>query len=101
MPGFMYGQGARNPDSSTGKVPVPHQNGQGARTPKSGKVPLLPNEQGARTPKGKALQAGALLFYFIPTKANDPFGTLTHFNTRYICNLTIPSQKKWSQFLVS
>ena len=64
----MYGQGARNPDSSTGKVPVPHQNGQGALTPKSGKVPVLLDEQGARAPKGKALQSGCLAVFYLSSE---------------------------------
>ena len=97
----MYGQGARNPDSSTGKVPVPHQNGQGALTPKSGKVLLLPNGQDARAPKGKALQSGCLaVFYLSAEMQTTAPGILTLFKTQYIRHLPLRPQKKWSQLLV-
>jgi hypothetical protein len=47
---LLYGQGARNPDSSTGKVPV------------------LLDEQGARTPKSKALQSGCLAVFYLSSE---------------------------------
>ena len=97
----MYGQGARNPDSSTGKVPVPHQNGQGALTPKSGKVLLLPNGQDARAPNGKALQSGCLaVFYLCFEMLTTASGLLTFFKIQYIRHLPLHPQKKRSQLLV-